>query len=816
MKKLFPVLSLLLVIILLTSTVGVSAFSVNNSNIPQASASTNVIQVDDCYSLDIVFLVDQSGSMSGDDGNPNDPLGNRFQAPRYAMDWLANNRLGHCPTAIHRIGVISFGSVSKVSLPLTVINPATQEEWDAQRSTLEQQISEERMGTTDPLLAFKDAAKMLENAPDQGVLLRKQVLVLLTDGQPCVESLGCTYGNDQMDHNAYMTSMVDYVNLTFPYSAALLQREEATKEALEIYGSVDGIPEDVRNSLLLDNPVSAEDLSSSVYIWVVAMNSVSQYLRDDGKFWDEITNTHAGDLIDLQENVVDVPKEFNAILSSLEGITPSLLGCGNLAIDPYLSGAVLDVFKPSDSEEYKVEISFDGRMLKNGEGDLEFFGEEQYSTFGAIEHYRFLQPPAGLWLIDALQCDGIEASFTPFTPQVTFLSPSTDIPQYDRGGLDYDPDYPYYIEIKISDSNNLVDLNLDPNYPLDLKAYISIPNVGVVERVFSFKADGVWATNDPLPVAQLGQYTVHIVGKAACTYDPDRPNRCENGEILVVDDESGSYNVASTSPVKMVVTSPDPTEPLTLHAALIPDKLRVLPVDFSVQLQGADGTPIDWHAVLNSDGASAIEAVLSAEGQTETITLTPDPDDYSMFTGSFTELGVLGAQQITITMLGDIKRDQYQLYENPVLFNFERKDPLLNDIRFYYGLLGLITLIILTLIIKLIYDRTNVVLGKLQFINESGPRDFSINRHRRVTVISSGLPHELAIKKLVIRNDGEVGMKRKIAMHVYPLAGKDFTLSLIDNSAPLGISGTWRVMYVWGGVTRTRQQPPRYKSPYQK
>lgn len=800
----------------MTSTVGVSAFSLNSSILSQETPSTNVIQVDDCYSLDIVFLVDQSGSMSGDDGNPNDPLGNRFQAPRYAMDWLANNRLGQCPTAIHRIGVISFGTESEVNLPLTVINPATQEEWDAQRATLEQQISEEHMGTTDPLLAFKDAQKMLENAPDQGMLLRKQVLILLTDGQPCVQSLGCTYGNDRMDHDAYMTEMVEYAKLSFPYSDALLKREAATKEALERYGSVDGIPEEVRNSILLDNPVTAEDLSSSVYIWVVAMNSVSQYLKHDGEFWEDITSTHAGELIDLQENVVDVPKEFNAILSSLEGITPSLLGCGNLAIDPYLSGAVLDVFKPSDSEEYKVEISFDGHMLKNGEGDEEFFGKEQYSTFGAIEHYRFLQPPAGLWLIDALECDGIEASFTAFTPQVTYLSPSTDLPQYNLGGLNYDPDDPYFIEIKISDSNNQVNLNLDPNYPLDMKAFISMPDGQAVERVFSFKADGVWATNDPLPVDQLGSYSVRIVGKAACTYDPDRPNRCENGELLVVDDESGSYYVAATQPVRMVVTSPIVTEPLTLHAPLIPDKLRELPIDLSVQLQGADGTPIDWHAVLNSDASTAIEAVLSANGQTETITLTPDADDYSLFTGSFSELGELGAQQIAITMLGDIKRDQYQLQENPVLLNFERKDPLLNDIRFYYGLLGLLVLGILFLIIKLIYDRTNVVLGKLQFINESGTRDFSINRHRRVTVINSGLPHELAIKKLVIRNDGEVGMKRKIALHVYPLAGKDFPLSLIDNSAPQGISGTWRVMYVWGGVTRSRQQPPRYKSPYRK
>ena len=816
MKKITPIFWLTVVFLLLFSTVNVSAYaSVHKTGLENYNTE-NVIQIDDCVSLDLIFLIDQSGSMSGDDGNPNDPIGNRFEAPRYAMDWLANNRLGKCTSAIHRIGVISFGGsvVTDLHLNMTVINPATQADWDQQKTDLLARIQPHNLGTTDPFLAIKEAKKMLKDTPQEGSILRKTVIILLTDGQPCVESLGCTYGNDRMDHDAYMREMVSYVNENLAFSPALFKREDAIRKAIADYESINNIPDDVRNDLLVDNPVTDEDYASSVYFWVAAMNSNSQYLKNDGEYWKQITNSHGGELIDLPNNTVAVPDQFNAILSYLEGFTPISLGCGSLAIDPYLSGAVLDVYKPSNADEFLVEIKFDGKMIKKGLGDVEFFGLEQYSQFGAIEHYRFINPPSGLWEITALQCDGIEGAYTPFDPVVSYLSPNGSLPQYNQGGLNYDPNNPYQIEVQITDTSEQITLSPDPNAPLDLKALITGDDGSIVERSFAFVSDGVWATTEPLPVDKVGNFTVHLIGKAPCTFNENDPDRCPNGEILLVDDDQGAYSVVETMPAKIAILNPTDGAELPLHGPLLPDKLAELPFEIEIQLQDTAGQPLDWRAVLNSDPETAFTAVLSANGEDETITLSSNPQDPSKFSGTFSDLAVAGPQLITVNFDGEIQTDKYQLVEDSVPVNITRKDSIFRDIRFYNGLAALFGLLLVALIIKLIYDRTNVVLGKLEFVNESGTREFSINRHRRKTVITSGLPKELGLKKIIIRNDGELGGKRKIALQVFPLVGKEFPLYLVDMSAPQGIAGTWRVMYKWGKVTA---MPRRYPTnPYHK
>ena len=90
-----------------------------------------------CYALDVVYIIDQSGSMK-----ENDPLGNRYYGTQYSLDWLANNHLGLCPEAVHRMGVISFGTTVEVSLPLSEIRPGSQQEWDTKSEQLKNRIDQ--------------------------------------------------------------------------------------------------------------------------------------------------------------------------------------------------------------------------------------------------------------------------------------------------------------------------------------------------------------------------------------------------------------------------------------------------------------------------------------------------------------------------------------------------------------------------------------------------------------------------------------------------------------------------------------------------
>ena len=99
--------------------------------------------------LDVIFLVDQSGSMGGTAfgcnevacRNPTDPLGLRFQAVQYATDTLGEYRVGIAPNVPMRLAVVSFGDSAKVTLDWTQIaSPVA--DWDTQRTQLLNQLSE--------------------------------------------------------------------------------------------------------------------------------------------------------------------------------------------------------------------------------------------------------------------------------------------------------------------------------------------------------------------------------------------------------------------------------------------------------------------------------------------------------------------------------------------------------------------------------------------------------------------------------------------------------------------------------------------------
>lgn len=772
-------------------------------------SSENVVPMDECYSLDVIFIIDQSGSMSGDAGSPpNDPIGNRFEAPRYAMDWLANNRLGRCVNAVHRISVISFGTTVEVNLPLTVINPSTQEEWESIKGGLESRIEEMRLGATDPLLAIEQAKEIIENSNPQGSIERKRVMILLTDGQPCVNRLGCVFGSDRMDHEAYMKDLSDYLNENFLFSEALLDRETAIKDAVERYGTYDDIPEELKNKILIETPITHNDLESSVYFWMVAMNANSNYLRSDGEVWKQLTTSRAGTIKELKNNAIEVPKIFNEVLSSLQGITPELLGCGNLAIDPYLAGAVLDVFKVADGLE--VEIAHNGKSLVTGEGDLEYFGVEQYGQYGAIEHYRFAQPPAGLWTITASNCEGVEAQFIEFKPKVQYLQPESSIPSYNLEGALFDPNDPYSLSIKITDAVQAEPLNEDPNYPLDLKAIITAPDGSQTSLTMGFQEEGVWATTDPIPTSQLGTYGVQMLGEAICTFNPDKPNDCNNEPFEVVNDSTGFYTTVQTTPFRLEIVSPDPTKDNEVHGP--PLKFEIQPLHVKVRVIDNSGQPLDQTAVFMGELESAIEATLSAGGQSKTIHLTPINSSTGEFYGIFHEPAETITQNLSIAVVGEYNRSKYQLQQNPISLEFTRSDPLFHQKRVYLGMAGLLALIMLGVIFKLVWDTTNVVVGSLEFTNGENTKTLSINKRRRVAKIKSGFPPDLGAKNIKICNNGELGGRRRISLVIDQTTGGKRTENLIDGNPPQPISSFWRVQYKWGGVVKGKSRKPKKTS----
>jgi hypothetical protein len=244
-------------------------------------------------------------------------------------------------------------------------------------------------------------------------------------------------------------------------------------------------------------------------------------------------------------------------MSEMAEMSPTLLGCGNLAVNPYLSGVVLDIYKAANGLE--VEVKYDGKLLKNGEGDTAFFGLEQYSVYGAVEHYRFRNPPAGLWEVVCSDPNGAEVSYLPFNAQTEMAQPSGMLPQYDVAGALYDPvsTHQFHLKYRVKDQSSSQPLNLDPNYPLDMRAVVTSPDGSQTPAMqFDFESDGLWVSRDPLPVNLPGTYEVMVSAEAACVADPQRPDSCPTPTVVVIPPTQGKYEVGEISLFQIQVVNP--------------------------------------------------------------------------------------------------------------------------------------------------------------------------------------------------------------------------------------------------------------------
>jgi len=178
--------------------------------------------------LDVLFLVDQSGSMGGSQfkstgtSNANDPLGLRFQAVQYAFQALNNYRSLVPSRTAFQMGVINFGDTSEVALPWTSIDPNAQN-WVQQQQQIVNQLSQDRfgyrnLGNTNFMAAYREAQTMINQlppAPNGAKHLR--AIIILTDGSPCVPAeFQVKSCNDQRDWLQHMNNVLQFTSASFP------------------------------------------------------------------------------------------------------------------------------------------------------------------------------------------------------------------------------------------------------------------------------------------------------------------------------------------------------------------------------------------------------------------------------------------------------------------------------------------------------------------------------------------------------------------------------------------------------------------------
>jgi hypothetical protein len=312
----------------------------------------------DCHDVEIVFVIDQSGSMGGSAGHPdpNDPLGLRFFGPIFGARWMGNYYLSTNgspipgrPQVTFHMAAVSFGDTATVTLPWTTIDPNDQASWSSMRAKLEHQLGPEGLqgrsdlGNTNFVDAFQRTADLFGQRARPQNECPHRAIVLLTDGQP-----------------------------KLPQAFTIADHMAGVKQIFK-----DSFP------------------SPEYSFYVTAINdyAADKYWVTMEPYWKDILDSYPiGDVPGaLKVNSEDgIGDRFNKILYDLTNRTPPPpTDLGTHTVPPYLQAIVFTIFKQSTNEHL---VLTDGVRLISETHTVEIIGYDE-----PIETWIVHRPLPGVW-----------------------------------------------------------------------------------------------------------------------------------------------------------------------------------------------------------------------------------------------------------------------------------------------------------------------------------------------------------------------------------------------------------------------------------
>jgi hypothetical protein len=327
--------------------------------------------------LDIVFIIDQSGSMQRADGSfiPNDPLGLRFYAPWYAMYWMGESRLLIHQNITFRMSIVNFGTDAEIwdfgngrywqeiapdSRPLW--EPAYNELTNQIEGEMRERFTQESLGATNFLSPFEAAQTLFDDLPEPPGQ-RRRVVIVLTDGQP-----SGPIGGPSISVGQHMTSLRQFANANFRepdyrvYVVAMIDAGESYWDNVESYW------DDITNDPCTRASCPDPTLNRA---GIVSSND------EVGKRFQEI----------LQDLVRDFPHPPGLI------VVESAVIPGPLVVPPFLKSLDFTFFKSSPAERLILTDS-NGNEMSITQPNVTIQGAD-----GPIEAIRITNPIPGEWLV---------------------------------------------------------------------------------------------------------------------------------------------------------------------------------------------------------------------------------------------------------------------------------------------------------------------------------------------------------------------------------------------------------------------------------
>lgn len=614
-RSVSPIFAVLMLIIILAMPVGVLGQT-----------------TDRAYTgLDLVILVDQSGSMGGINyGSSDHPAVNdsnelRFAATQFIMDWLGSASLTYGLDLDHdfRVALIDFGDTveSRLDPPIVTIDPRSDQEWGPKLSELQRQASAEsfgyrNLGNTNHLLAFQKARQIFDTMDAEGVSgNRLRAIIMLTDGIPYVLETPASSSTETPASDGstptpappkpialdrYMADLLPYVHDNFPY------------------------PE--------------------YRIFIVGMNDSD---RDQWgpvvRYWNQVTNNNA-ELVEENEQAGSTLQKFLEELRRTIGMGRGGFPaeCGPYMVPPYLQMIRFNVHKASAQDRIGLRVN---------NTDIDLQDTSKATVRGAasvIETIEIPNPEPGFWDIVCPPSARLDPEIYSEEVQMVaqLLSPTGRQLQF----------VPAPIQLKLSGyGGSLLPRYADPKYRLDVEARITQPSG---ETVISLALNDQGIYTAPFTPSEPGAYRINIT---AITQDP-------NGNFIeLLNEDKGEFTVSTTRPRLMEAPATTVLVPSVVKIEITDDQgKRVAPEVFTTlgsqlylalnESQGRYTFPLQ----AQSDG-SLIALVVSQEPGDHPIALTTSQSGSGAGAGSLDQtLGTLAVAPLTVQLVGlDDPQPQY-------------------------------------------------------------------------------------------------------------------------------------------------------------
>lgn len=439
-----------------------------------------------CDELQIVFVVDQSGSMSRTlDGKPgSDPEGLRFFGPKDAVDLATALRYQSYVTSTIRIALVHFGDRPRTVLPWTSLDATNEQEYEKIKKALEPSFARvPSQGNTNPLGAFQTASSLFNQVTPQVGGCPARVVIAITDGQPSLPVPDFSW----QDH---LNELATYVNT---YMA----------------------PPEYK-------------------LYVIGLDRNNAFWRNNRSYWERIVGdpSHAA----LAADQFDMAKQIRKIVkdSITESLTPNganpqfeCITGNQIQVPPFVQQAKLTLIKPVEGLHLEV-LDETGRPLEPTRADIKV----QLEGFDApIESLTISKPRPGFWTLltklpveDKDACDVTLLSFDAIG-KLNQPSSNTPVLQFKR--------LPVSLQIVDSSGDLLPEYN-DPQSALDMDLSIVGPNQNTTP--IALDAGQSYEFHGEIIPLDAGSNTIHV---KATTHNPD------GSERVVFDKPLGSFQVTS-------------------------------------------------------------------------------------------------------------------------------------------------------------------------------------------------------------------------------------------------------------------------------